>query len=124
MFKKIKINSKKIVAFFLVLFVYPTFSFAWQVETIFGFTVDSEKGPVIGNFIDNTLNFIYALSGFLIILRLTLAGFDYMNSKGNPQQTKKAKDKIWHAVEGLLIIFGAFLFAQLVGGDILTKYIY
>lgn len=101
----------------------PSISLAWQVESIFGFTVDSQKTP-LGSFIDQLLYFIYSLSGSLILLRLVIAGYEYMSAKGNPQLVKQAKNKIWHAAEGLLIIIGAFLFAQIIGGDIVTNYLY
>ncbi len=110
--------------FIVFLILLPSTSFAWQVESIFGFTVDSEKGPVLGSFIDNILTFIYSISGILIMLRIILAGYEYMTSQGNPQLVKVAKDKIWHAVQGLLIVFSAFLFAKLIGGDLLINYLY
>ncbi|MEI6221316.1 MAG: hypothetical protein WCP97_00970 [bacterium] len=86
--------------------------------------MNSDKGPVVGAFIDGVLNVIYGMSGLLIVSRIVMGGYAYMNARGNPQEVKLAKKKIWHAVEGLLIIFCAFIFAQLVGGDILTRFLY
>jgi len=107
-----------------ILFLLPSLVGAWQVESVFGVTIDSANGATMGNYVGVMLGFIYSISGVLIVIRIISSGYGYVQANGNPQKIERAKHMLQHAFEGLAIIFLAVLFAQFVGSDLLTKYIY
>ncbi|GEM_PF-2699130 len=120
---KTKETDFRVLVFPLFIF-FPSLVGAWQVESVFGVTIDSANGATMGNYIGVILGFIYSISAVLIVIRIIGAGYQYIQSNGNPQKIERAKHMLQHAFEGLAIIFLAVLFAQFVGSDLLTKYIY
>jgi hypothetical protein len=68
-----------------------------------------------------TARIIKVFLGLLGIIFLTLivfAGFRWMNSHGNEEEIKKAKDQLAMAVIGLVIILAAYSIANFVTGKI------
>lgn len=49
------------------------------------------------------LSFFFGLIGVVAVLIITIAGFQYVISRGDPQRTAKAKDTILYAVIGLVV---------------------
>lgn len=50
----------------------------------------------------------FGLAGGIALIIVTLAGFKYVLSQGNPQETAKAKDTILYALVGLVIMVLAY----------------
>lgn len=55
------------------------------------------------NTVQIALNFFFGLIGVVAVLIITIAGFQYVISRGDPQKTAKAKDAILYAVIGLVV---------------------
>ena len=119
-----KTKTKVVLAVSYAIFFLPRIAGAWQVESVFGVTIDSSNGSILSNYLGVFLSFIYGISGSLIILRLVSAGFMYIQAQGNPNQVEMAKKRVKKALEGLAIVFLAFLFVQLFSNDLLLKFIY
>jgi hypothetical protein len=79
-----------------------------------------EVSQVFGNAVDPRdiiVNVIVGILGFLGIIFMVLilsAGFRYMTSMGNEEQTSKAKEQIVSAVIGLVIILAAYILTSFV----------
>lgn len=55
------------------------------------------------NTVPNILHLVFGFAGAIAVLIITIAGFKYVVSQGNPQETAKAKDTIIYALVGLMI---------------------
>lgn len=71
-----------------------------------GYSVDT--GSNIGSIIAQVLVGFYAVLGIVFLIYIILAGFKYMNARGDDQKTQQALDQIRHAVIGLIIILAAY----------------
>ena len=58
--------------------------------------------------LQNIVAVIAIIAGAIAVLIIVLAGLRYITSRGNPNETAKAKDAIIYAVVGLIIIISAF----------------
>ncbi|MEO5627556.1 MAG: MMCAP2_0565 family pilin-like conjugal transfer protein [Candidatus Saccharimonadales bacterium] len=58
--------------------------------------------------IQGVLQIVFGVTGAIALLIVTIAGFQYTLSQGDPQKTAKAKDTILYAVIGLVISMSAF----------------
>jgi hypothetical protein len=65
---------------------------------------------IIGAFISTVL----ALLGILLVILILYAGFIWMTSQGDPGKIKKAKDMLYQAIIGLVIVFAAFAITNFV----------
>ena len=65
---------------------------------------------------------IYAFAIYIAVglatLMLIWAGYNYMNSQGNPDAIAVAKDMIWGTLAGLLLLALGYLILQSIGGGI------
>jgi hypothetical protein len=59
--------------------------------------------PADANSIKTVISFVLGITGVLSLLFVTIGGFRYVLSQGDPQATNKAKDTIIYALVGLLI---------------------
>jgi len=91
---------KNFIYFFLVFTFLPFFCLA-----------QSEVSEVIGD-IASVIRTIAIAAGALVIV---IGGFQYMASAGDPSKIAEAKDKIYSAIFGLLIIALAEVIAMLLG---------
>lgn len=64
------------------------------------------------------LSIVFAVIGALALLFITLGGFRYIISQGDPQGTAKAKNTIIYAVAGLLVALGAEAIVTFVIGKL------
>jgi hypothetical protein len=79
-----------------------------SISTIYGDVVDPRD--IVANIIVGILTFI----GIIFIILIIVAGFKYMTSMGNEEQTGKAKAQIISAVIGVVIIFVAYILTSFV----------
>jgi cell division protein FtsN len=75
-----------------------------EVSDAFGQDEPTDPRIIIANVIRIVLGFLAVI--FLVLL--VVAGFKYMTSQGNEEQTGDAKNQIVSAVIGLLIILSAY----------------
>lgn len=64
--------------------------------------------------LQTAFNIILTIMGAVGVLIVTLAGIRYMTSRGNPQDTAKAKNAILYTLVGLVIIMMAFVIVNFV----------
>jgi hypothetical protein len=84
----------------LFLFLLPSICLAQNATTIL-----NEIGSIIRN-----------IAIGAAVLMIIVAGFKWMTSAGDPSKISDAKDQIFAAILGLLIIALAEIIAALVGG--------
>lgn len=75
-------------------------------------------GSLTSTSISSVLKMVFAISGAIAVLIITIAAFKYVISQGNPQETAKAKDAILYAVIGLVICVLGFTIVTFVIGKI------
>lgn len=66
------------------------------------------QGQLTNTNIDSILKLVFGVAGGVALLIITIAGFKYVLSQGNPQETAKAKNTILYALIGLVICVTAF----------------
>lgn len=65
--------------------------------------VHINRGVADQNTVGNVLHLVFGFAGAIALIIITIAGFKYVISQGNPQETAKAKDTIIYALIGLVI---------------------
>lgn len=70
------------------------------------------------NVIKNILLPVYFWAGTLAVIVIIIAGYLYVTSSGNQQQTVRAKNAIIGACVGLVVILGAFAITTYVVGGL------
>ncbi|MFA7365039.1 MAG: hypothetical protein WCZ12_01605 [Patescibacteria group bacterium] len=73
---------------------------------------DSYLTSRIGIVIGAILSFI----GVIFMVLIVYAGFSWMTARGNDQQVEKAKNLIFRAIIGLIIVLAAYAITTFVGG--------
>jgi hypothetical protein len=66
--------------------------------------------------VHNTLNAVYFWGGVVCVIVIVVAGYLYVTSAGNAATIKKAKDAIFGAVIGLVLMLMAFAITAFVIG--------
>lgn len=69
-----------------------------------------------GNLVSNILVPVYTWAGIICVIIIIIAGYFYVISAGNASTVKRAKDAIFGAVIGLIVIMLAFVITQFVIG--------
>ncbi len=64
--------------------------------------------------ITSGLKLAFAMAGGIAVIIVTIGGFKYILSQGNPQETTKAKATILYALIGLGVCLVAFSIVQFV----------
>jgi uncharacterized membrane protein len=68
----------------------------------------------VGQIISAVLPYVFVIAGLVLLVMLIFGGIGLMTSGGNPDKTKAGYGRIINALIGFLIIFIAYLVAQLV----------
>lgn len=75
------------------------------------------SGDLTQTSIANILRIVFAVAGAISVFIVTLAGFKYVLSQGNPQETAKAKNTIIYALIGLAVcIFAVSIVSFVING--------
>lgn len=72
------------------------------------------QGQLNTSNVDSILKLVFGVAGGVALLIITIAGFKYVLSQGNPQETAKAKNTILYALIGLVICLTAFAIVSFV----------
>lgn len=64
--------------------------------------------------IQNVLNIVFGLAGALSLLMITLSGFRYITSAGNPEKSNKAREGLIYSLVGLAICLSALAIVNFV----------
>ncbi len=67
----------------------------------------------LASLINNSLTYLFAIAGILLLLYLIWGGFDYLTSMGDPKKTEGANKKLTSAIIGIIIIFISYWIVQL-----------
>ena len=83
-----------------------------------GFPLDTSPLPRSGvndpNLVTDIFNLVFGLLIAIAFISVVYGGFKYVISKGDPNQTAKAKDIILYSLIGLVISLAAFSIVSLV----------
>lgn len=81
------------------------------IWTSFFSQVDTSHLPKAGQDfgeVQRALSLVFAITGGISVLIITIAGLRYINSRGNPQAVEQSKNAIIYAVVGLVVSMAAF----------------
>lgn len=67
----------------------------------------------LASLVNNSLTYLFAIAGILLLLYLIWGGFDYLTSMGDPKKAEGANKKISSAIIGIIIIFISYWIVQL-----------
>ena len=73
-----------------------------------------EPEPIIGKLISGILGFLLTLAGILSFLYLLLGGIQWITSSGDKAGVDAARQKILHAIIGLVIAFSTWAVMKLI----------
>ena len=71
-------------------------------------------GGNVGTIVGESLKYIFAVAGILLLIYLILGGFQYLTSAGDPKKAQEAQSKITQALIGFVIIFASYWIVQIV----------
>lgn len=81
-------------------------------------TIDLPHSPATKGEIQTILQIVFAVAGALALLFITIAGFRYIVSSGDPQATAKAKNGIIYGLVGLAAVILAEAIVTFVIGAV------
>lgn len=70
--------------------------------------VNIPKVDLTQSSIAGVLRLVFGVAGGIAVLIITIAGFKYVVSMGNPESAARAKNAIIYALVGLLVCLAAF----------------
>lgn len=108
--------AKIILALFLAFLILPLAASAQgvvpNIQTVFA---NSGFGSAsLGEIIINMIRLFFALLGFIALFLMLYGGFVWMTSQGDIDKVKTAKQILYNAIIGLIVIFSAFAIATFV----------
>ena len=111
---------KNLISIIFILFLFlPTISLALELNypEIGGLKI--ELGMNINQLVAWIYYFIISIGGIAAFLMLVWGGVQYLTSAGNPAQIRDAKDRIFSAILGLVIIFSSYLILKVINPELL-----
>jgi len=78
-------------------------------------TPNFKSTSTLGTVVEKTTPYIFFFAGLSLLIYFTFAGFNLMNSGGDPQKVKAAQAKMTTAILGFIIVFSAFWVVQFAG---------
>lgn len=118
---------KKLIISLLVIasLVFPVFSVRAQADegngvnivitpSNQGVNVEAANNP--GKVLSNIISIIFALAALMVLFMLILGAFNWITSGGEKEAVGKARNRITHALIGLLVLALAFFIVKIVGG--------
>ena len=64
--------------------------------------------------------FIVGIAGIAAFFALIMGGFEWLTSTGNPSRVSSAKDRMFSAMLGLIIILASYLILQVINPELTT----
>lgn len=114
--KKI-IKQIVILVCLVALLVLPYFVFAKDTEPLkilqnlgnkSGYSPEQQKPTSLAATVGTIVNAFLGLLGIIFIILIIYAGYNWMTASGNEQKLEKAKETIWRAIIGLIIVIAAY----------------
>lgn len=93
----------------------------WSHAVQFAEKVDPPPGIITGVNADNAtltniFNVVLALAGAVAVAFIVFGGIKFMLSKGEPNETKQARDTVLYAAIGIVVVVVAFMLVNFVIG--------
>ena len=108
-------------AFLLVLLVVPALAFAQtQISVAIPGSNANTSSSSPGAFVANFYQFALLIGGILAFGAIVFGGVKYAISAGNPSGQSDAKEWIWGALTGLLLLAGAYLILYTINPQLLN----
>jgi hypothetical protein len=105
----------------LVILVVPALAFAQtQISTSIPGNNANSTSSAPGAFIANFYQFALMIGGILAFGAIVFGGVKYTASAGNPSAQSDAKEWIWGALTGLLLLAGAYLVLHTVNPQLVN----
>lgn len=87
-----------------------------QATQVNNFIGPSSVGPQnAATVVEKLASGLFTFAGAAAVLFLVLGGYRYVTSRGNPDETEKAKLTILYSMIGLVVVFGSVIIFRLVG---------
>jgi len=83
-------------------------------------SVDSE---ILYKYISSWYNFVVGVVGILAAVIIMWGGFKWLTSRGNSAAISDAKDRIWSAIIGLVLVFLSYILLNLINPRLLNIYL-
>jgi amino acid transporter len=129
-------KTKKNLILIILVFIFSVLAFSavsigslnaqglWELQEKSGMGTESKSigelfernnGPTdIRKTVANIIKVFLTLLGLFFTVLIIFGGFRWMNSRGNDDEVKKAKDQIKHAIIGMVIIIAAYAITEFV----------
>jgi len=85
-----------------------------------GNTAGIQGGGGLTQMVGNLINVALGFLGVVFLVLMLYAGFLWMTAQGDDTKVKKAKDMIFQAIIGLIIIVAAYALTSFVMGSLLN----
>lgn len=91
--------------------------FQFAQETVNTSNLPSSKNASSGE-IATALDIVFTITGALALLIITVAGFRYILSRGDPSATAQAREAILYACVGLVVSIAAYTIVAFVANSV------
>ena len=113
---------KKLSLFYIFLtgLFSATIARAVTISTAIPGTNSNATSSSPGAFVANFYQFALMIGGVLAFGVIVFGGIKYMSSAGNPSGQSEAKEWIWGALTGLLLLAGAYMVLKVVNPQLVN----
>lgn len=105
--------------FLIIFLLWPAISISLELTypKIAGIEIELEMK--INELVAWGYYFLISIAGLAAFCMLIVGGFQYLTSGGSPIAISEAKDRIFHAILGLILIFCSYLILQIINPELL-----
>ena len=117
-----KIKRKVLIAALALLLLLPSISLALNIElnleypSFGGFNLNDNQD--LNQIIAWFYYFVISIAGIAAFVMLVWGGFNWLTSAGSPGKIIEAKDRIYSAFLGLLLILASYLIIQVINPEL------
>lgn len=116
-----KIKNALFGAFALALTLAPALASAQFSRTQGNAASSGLAGSSIYSIIQNTMNWLLAILGFLGIIGFVIAGILYLTAAGDEGRADSAKNAMFYSIFGIVVALIGFVILQAVDGWLRTS---
>lgn len=80
----------------------------------FNVSTDATTSPTIAKITGDAIGIVLSLLGIIFMILIIYSGFLWMTARGNEENVQKAKDIMFNAVIGVVVIFTAYAITSLL----------
>ena len=117
-----KINYKRIFAYFLTLFIFlPVLISAHEAggSGPSGYSIQNPLGNNdLKSLLDKIMNIVTVFGSIVVVMFIIYSGFKFVTARGNEGELKKAKEIFYATIIGAAILLGARVIAEIVVGTV------